>query len=83
MNPGDEVARIVRRNLRLAEDHPLPGDLSFADDLGADSILVMGILVRVEETFGIELTAESVTRSDTLDGLVREVERALAGAGRR
>ena len=64
MSVADKVKRIIVENLGVDEDEVTP-DASFQEDLGADSLDVVELVMALEEQFGVEIPdedAEKITR---------------------
>jgi acyl carrier protein len=65
---ADKVTEIVVGHLGVAED------ASFVDDLGADSLDIVELVMAFEETFSIEVSEEAaekiVTVQDAIDYIV-------------
>jgi acyl carrier protein len=64
MSVADKVKSIIVDNLGVDEDEVTP-DASFVEDLGADSLDVVELVMAFEEEFGIEIPdedAEKITR---------------------
>ena len=64
MSVAEKVKSIIVENLGVDEEEVTP-DASFVDDLGADSLDVVELVMAFEEQFGIEIPdeeAEKITR---------------------
>jgi acyl carrier protein len=64
MTVAEKVKSIIVENLGVDEEEVTP-DASFVDDLGADSLDVVELVMAFEEQFGIEIPdeeAEKITR---------------------
>ena len=60
---ADRVKKIVVEHLGVEEDKVTP-DASFIDDLGADSLDIVELVMAFEEEFGVEIpddAAEKIT----------------------
>lgn len=51
---------------------------SFTDDLGADSLDVVELVMALEEEFGIEIPDEDVTQLKTVNEVVRYIDEKKA-----
>jgi acyl carrier protein len=64
MSVADKVKSIIVENLGVDEDEVTP-EASFQEDLGADSLDVVELVMALEEQFGVEIPdedAEKITR---------------------
>ena len=64
MAVADQVKKIIVEQLGVDEEEVTP-DASFVDDLGADSLDTVELVMAFEEEFGIEIPdedAEQITR---------------------
>jgi acyl carrier protein len=64
MTVAEKVKSIIVENLGVDEEEVTP-DASFVDDLGADSLDVVELVMAFEEQFGLEIPdeeAEKITR---------------------
>jgi acyl carrier protein len=64
MAVADKVKSIIAENLDVDEQEITP-DASFTEDLGADSLDIVELVMAFEEAFGIEIPdedAEKITR---------------------
>ena len=74
---ADKVKSIIVEQLGVDEEEVTP-DASFVDDLGADSLDVVELVMAFEEEFGVEIPdddAEKITR-------VREAIAYIEGHGK-
>lgn len=55
----------------------MTADASFATDLGADSLDVVEMVMKIEEEFGVELTDERAEEVQNLSDAVRVVSELL------
>jgi acyl carrier protein len=56
-NIEDKVRQIIVRQLDVAEDEVVP-EASFIDDLGADSLDLVELVMAMEEEFDVEIPDE-------------------------
>ena len=73
----ERVKKIVVENLDVEADK-VAESASFIDDLGADSLDVVEMVMKIEEAFGIELPDERAEEVQTLADAVRVVEELMA-----
>ena len=75
----DRVKGIVVDQLGVAEAEVTP-EASFTDDLGADSLDVVELVMALEEEFGVEIPDEDAEKIATVGEAVKYIE---AHAGER
>ncbi|HET6948099.1 MAG TPA: acyl carrier protein [bacterium] len=75
----DRVKGIVVDQLGVAEAEVTP-EASFTDDLGADSLDVVELVMALEEEFGVEIPDEDAEKIVTVGEAVKYIE---AHAGER
>lgn len=77
MNVEAKVNSIIALQLQVDESEVTPGSI-LVDDLGADSLDVVEIVIQVEEDFDLEIPneeAENVrTVQDVIDGIKRKLK---------
>lgn len=69
MSVEERVKKVVAEQLGVEEDKVVPG-ARFGDDLGADSLDGIEIIMAVEDKFGIEISDEEAEGADTVQGLI-------------
>ena len=71
---ADRVKKIIVDQLGVEEETVTP-DASFVDDLGADSLDTVELVMALEEEFGIEIPdedAEKITRVKEATGFIEK-----------
>lgn len=69
----DQVKQIVVEQLNVSEDEVVP-TASFVDDLGADSLDVVELVMELEEKFDLEISDEDAETIVTVGDAVRYIE---------
>ncbi len=73
MSTIDKVIEVVIDKLGVEEDKIVP-DASFVDDLGADSLDTVELIMQLEEEFGIEIPDEDAENITTVKKAVDYIE---------
>ena len=73
MNIANRIKEIIIEQLRVNEEDVLP-NASFTDDLGADSLDAVEIMMAIEEEFSIEIPDEKFEGIETIQDVVDLVE---------
>jgi len=68
-----KVKEIIAEQLGIAEDEIQP-DCSFVEDLGADSLDILELIMAFEEEFEIEISDEEAEKLETFSDLVHFLE---------
>lgn len=69
----EKVKAILSEQFDVEED-TITADTSIADDLGADSLDVVDLLMSIEDEFEIEIPDEEVENIKTVGELVKYIE---------
>jgi acyl carrier protein len=69
----EKVKAILSEQFDVEEDSITP-DSSIADDLGADSLDVVDLLMSIEDEFEIEIPDEEIDNIKTVGDLVKYIE---------
>lgn len=72
-----QVKKIIAEQLGVEEDK-ITGDASFIDDLGADSLDTVELVMALEEEFGIEISDEDAEQIQNLDQAVAYISEQQA-----
>ena len=73
MSIFDKVKEVVIDKLGV-EEEKIIGDASFVDDLGADSLDTVELIMQLEEEFGIEIPDEDAESITTVQAAVDYIE---------
>ena len=73
MSTFDKVKEVIVDKLGVEEDK-ITSDASFVDDLGADSLDTVELIMQLEEEFGLEIPDESAERMTTVQSAVDYIE---------
>ena len=69
MNIANRIKEIIIEQLRVNEEDVLP-NASFTDDLGADSLAVVELIMAFEEEFGTQITYEEAEKISTVQSAI-------------
>lgn len=76
MDVMEQVKQIIVEQLNVSEDEVVP-TASFVDDLGADSLDVVELIMEFEEKFDLEIPDEDAEGIVTVGDAVRYIESRL------
>jgi acyl carrier protein len=79
MAVGDKVKEIVAQQLGVNEDQ-VTDEASFKDDLGADSLDIVELVMAFEEEFDIEVPEEDAEKVQTVGQAIKYIEEKAAKA---
>ena len=77
MSIEDRVKKIVSDQLGKSIDE-IQSDSSFVDDLGADSLDTVELVMALEEEFGPEIPEEEAEKLQTVGSVIEYVEKNIA-----
>ncbi len=73
MSTLDKVKEVIIDKLGVEEDK-IVSEASFVDDLGADSLDTVELIMQLEEEFGIEIPDEDAEKMTTVKSVVDFIE---------
>ena len=74
MSAEEKVIDIIVEQLSVDKDKVVPG-ASFVDDLGADSLDLVELIMAMEESFGIEIPDEVAEKITTVQDAIDHVKK--------
>lgn len=74
----EKVKGIVVEQLSLDDDSKVTADANFANDLGADSLDVVELVMALEEEFNIEIPDEAAENIATVGAAVDYIKEQVA-----
>jgi len=69
----EKVKKILAEQFDV-EEEKINGDTSIINDLGADSLDVVDLLMSIEDEFEVEVPDEEIENIKTVDDLVKYIE---------
>jgi acyl carrier protein len=80
MGLEERVAEIIAEQLGVAKNEVVP-EASFIDDLGADSLDIVELVMAMEEEFDIEIPDDDAEKIQTIGDAIAYVRERAAAAG--
>ena len=74
---ADRVKKIIVIQLNVSEEQVTP-EASFIDDLGADSLDQVELVMALEEEFGNEIPEDDAEKLQTVGSVIEYVEKNLS-----
>jgi len=68
-NAEERLRKIIAEQLGVPEDQVVP-DASFTDDLNADSLEMVDLIISLEEEFGIQVSDEDAEKIKTVQDAI-------------
>ena len=78
MEIAEKVKKIISEQLNVKEDE-ITDSSSFVDDLGADSLDTVELVMAFEEEFGIEIPDEEAEKIRTVGDTIKYIEEKSKG----
>jgi acyl carrier protein len=78
MSTFDRVKKVIVEQLDVSEEEVTP-EASFVDDLGADSLDVVELVMGLEEEFEIEIPDEDAEKIRNVQDAVKYIEEKTKG----
>jgi acyl carrier protein len=69
----DRVKKLIKDNLEVEDETKIVPEASFTEDLGADSLDIVELVMALEEEFGIEIPDEEAEKIDTVGSAVAHI----------
>ena len=78
MNLEQRVSALVAEQLGVSVEEAVP-DAAFIDDLGADSLDIVELVMAMEETFDIEISDEDAEKIQTIGNAISYLRGKVEG----
>jgi acyl carrier protein len=77
MTVTEKVKEMIVEQLGVSESEVVPG-AKFIDDLGADSLDIVELIMALEDVYGIEIPDEDAEKMETVGDAIKYIEQRLA-----
>jgi len=77
MTIEEQVIAVIMEQLEVTREECTP-DASFIEDLGADSLDLVELIMELEENFGIKITDEELEKIRTIQDITDFIKRKTA-----
>jgi acyl carrier protein len=74
----DKIKDLVAEHLGVSMDEVVP-EASFIDDLGADSLDIVELVMAIEEEFGLEISDDDAEKIQTIGDAINYVDERQKG----
>jgi len=73
MTVAEKVKKMIVDQLGVSESEVIP-EAKFIDDLGADSLDIVELIMALEDEYGIEIPDEDAEKIETVGDAIRYIE---------
>jgi len=77
MTVTEKVKEMIVEQLGVSESEVVP-EAKFIDDLGADSLDIVELIMALEDVYGIEIPDEDAEKMETVGDSIKYIEQRLA-----
>jgi len=77
MTVTEKVKEMIVEQLGVNESEVIP-EAKFIDDLGADSLDIVELIMALEDAYGIEIPDEDAEKMETVGDAVKYIEQRMA-----
>lgn len=74
MSVEERIVEIVMEQLDVTKEECVP-EASFMDDLGADSLDIVELIMAMEENFGVEISDDELARIRTIQDVISFIKK--------
>jgi acyl carrier protein len=76
----ERIADLVRSVAKIDADVPITPETSLVDDLGVDSLDLVGVILQIQDDFQVSVNEDDLPRLEKLGDLARYVEQRIPAA---
>jgi len=77
MTVAEKVKELIVKQLEIKESEVVP-EAKFIDDLGADSLDIVELIMALEDEYGIEIPDEDAEKMETVGDAIKYIEERLS-----
>lgn len=77
MTVGEKVKKMIVDQLGVSEAEVV-GEAKFIDDLGADSLDIVELIMALEDEYGLEIPDEDAEKIETVGDAIKYIEEHIA-----
>jgi acyl carrier protein len=77
MTVTEKVKEMIVEQLGVSESEVVP-EAKFIDDLGADSLDIVELIMALEDVYGIEIPDEDAEKMETVGDAIKYIDQRLA-----
>ncbi|MCX5806669.1 MAG: acyl carrier protein [Proteobacteria bacterium] len=77
MTVTEKVKEMIVEQLGVNESEVIP-EAKFIDDLGADSLDIVELIMALEDAYGIEIPDEDAEKMETVGDAIKYIEQRMA-----
>jgi acyl carrier protein len=77
MTVSEKVKEMIVEQLGVSESEVVP-EAKFIDDLGADSLDIVELIMALEDVYGVEIPDEDAEKMETVGDAIKYIEQRLA-----
>ena len=70
----EKVKEVISEQLGIEDTDSITTETTFIDDLGADSLDIVELIMALEEEFDVEIPSEDLEKMDTVGDIVAYIE---------
>ncbi|MBW2598645.1 MAG: acyl carrier protein [Deltaproteobacteria bacterium] len=77
VNVDEKVKEVIIEQLNITEEECVP-DASFIDDLGADSLDIVELIMAMEDNFSIDISDDDLMKIRTVQDIVDYIKERMS-----